>query len=438
MASDIDKIEKRLWSAADNLRANSNFASNEYFMPVMGLIFLRHAYSRYLKVKAEIESTLPSRCGKVRDVSKKDFWISYFDSYLNENGRAGFVISSQASSAGGEEAKVRKQLIEAGHVDIMMAIRSGFFYTRSVPRELWYLNKAKPTEHYGQEAGKAQPDKNRVLMIDARNLHRKVTRWIYDFSPEQQKNLTAIVWLYRGQQDRFLALVADHLSRAIEEGQKAAGQIPIPEKDADERSAIEPYVKALGNAIERYAAGDLLNSVSEALEELKTAEALFGDDVDAFQQSTARLADAWDRTARDTAGLTAFARQAEAMADASRDLIKQVDHLYKLLSRVAESDKARGKPNGRGNPLKELDALRKAAGEQLKLPRTFWKHAHWLLERFPDAELRDVPGLIKLVDEDELEANDWSLTPGRYVGTAPEEEDEDFDFEEMLREIHIE
>ena len=48
MASDIDKIEKRLWSAADNLRANSNFASNEYFLPVMGLIFLRHAYSRYL------------------------------------------------------------------------------------------------------------------------------------------------------------------------------------------------------------------------------------------------------------------------------------------------------------------------------------------------------------------------------------------------------
>jgi type I restriction enzyme M protein len=47
----IEAIEKRLWSAADNLRANSNYASNEYFMPVMGLIFLRHAYSRYLGVK---------------------------------------------------------------------------------------------------------------------------------------------------------------------------------------------------------------------------------------------------------------------------------------------------------------------------------------------------------------------------------------------------
>ena len=46
----IEAIEKRLWSAADTLRANSNFAANEFFMPVMGLIFLRHAYSRYLAV----------------------------------------------------------------------------------------------------------------------------------------------------------------------------------------------------------------------------------------------------------------------------------------------------------------------------------------------------------------------------------------------------
>ncbi len=37
-----------------------------------------------------------------------------------------------------------------------------------------------------------------------------------------------------------------------------------------------------------------------------------------------------------------------------------------------------------------------------------------------------------------MEANDWSLSPDRYVGVAPEEEDEDFDFEEALRDIHVE
>jgi len=54
----IDAIEKRLWAAADTLRFNSNYASNEYFMPVIGLIFLRHAYSRYLQ--AGCAKTAPS------------------------------------------------------------------------------------------------------------------------------------------------------------------------------------------------------------------------------------------------------------------------------------------------------------------------------------------------------------------------------------------
>ena len=60
-----------------------------------------------------------------------------------------------------------------------------------------------------------------------------------------------------------------------------------------------------------------------------------------------------------------------------------------------------------------------------------------LQERFPDAVLRDVEGLVKRVSRAEIAAHDWSLTPGRYVGVAPEEVDEDFDFEEALRSIHI-
>jgi hypothetical protein len=69
----IEAIEKRLWNAADTLRSNSNYASNEYFMPVMGLIFLRHAYSRYLSVKDDIEANMPKRGGKTRALSKEDF-----------------------------------------------------------------------------------------------------------------------------------------------------------------------------------------------------------------------------------------------------------------------------------------------------------------------------------------------------------------------------
>ena len=57
----LEAIERRLWSAADTLRANSNYASNEYFLPVMGLVFLRHACSRYLTVKDAIAADLPTR-----------------------------------------------------------------------------------------------------------------------------------------------------------------------------------------------------------------------------------------------------------------------------------------------------------------------------------------------------------------------------------------
>src|SRR5205814_6335859 len=91
-----------------------------------------------------------------------------------------------------------------------------------------------------------------------------------------------------------------------------------------------------------------------------------------------------------------------------------------------------------GKLEKELDARRKELVEQFKAVSYFERQAHWLLSRFPDAQLADVPGLVKLVDRKEIDAADWSLTPGRYVGVAPPEVDEDFDFEQTLSDIHVE
>jgi type I restriction enzyme M protein len=130
---------------------------------------------------------------KNKKVSNGNYlWISYFHSYLNERGRAGFVMSSQASSAGHGEKEVRRKIVQTGEVDVMIAIRSNFFYTRTVPCELWFFDRGKPSQRRGK-----------VLMIDARNIYRKVTRKIYDFSPEQQANVSAIVWLYRGRSNGF-------------------------------------------------------------------------------------------------------------------------------------------------------------------------------------------------------------------------------------------
>src|ERR1700749_3504848 len=72
----IEKFGADLWKIADNLRANSNLASNEYFLPVMGLIFLRHATNRFYEAKARIEADkaagrMPDRPFVAADFTKR-------------------------------------------------------------------------------------------------------------------------------------------------------------------------------------------------------------------------------------------------------------------------------------------------------------------------------------------------------------------------------
>ena len=69
----IRKLEAELWKSADELRAGSKISSNEYCMPVMGLIFLRYAYSRFKLVEKEILANRPSRGGRVMPVEPSDF-----------------------------------------------------------------------------------------------------------------------------------------------------------------------------------------------------------------------------------------------------------------------------------------------------------------------------------------------------------------------------
>ena len=69
----LKKLETDLWDTADNLRANSKLTSNEYCMPVLGLIFLRYAYSRFKMVEKEILKDRPVRNGRVMPVEASDF-----------------------------------------------------------------------------------------------------------------------------------------------------------------------------------------------------------------------------------------------------------------------------------------------------------------------------------------------------------------------------
>jgi len=284
-------------------------------------------------------------------------------------------------------------------------------------------------------------------MIDARNIYRKVTRKIYDFSPEQEQNLLAIVWLYRGETGRYLDLVAGYCRRMLAEGAACfttrddEGETvePLPNfiaALATLRSSIEPFLRSLPKDA----------PLTEPLKELDDHIPLFKADVDSFRQIVNEQQTAWGQQKTTNGELKKAVDRLATLAETSRDLVKQTDLLYKLACRLIETcdnecdarDSDAWAARDITRARKAADEARALAVEQLKQVRYFWKQAHWLTERFPKAELRDVEGLVKLVDRAEIEANDWSLTPGRYVGVAPEEEDEDFDFEEALRDIHVE
>ena len=363
-------------------------------------------------------------------------WISYFWSYLGAKGRAGFVMSSQASSAGHGEKDVRRKIVETGDVDVMISIRSNFFYTRTVPCELWHFDRAKPPKR-----------RDRVLMLDARNVYRKVTRKIYDFAPEQMQNLTAIVWLYRDQRERFLGLVKDYLCRVCAES------AAIPE-------TLSPFENTLAelrrrfNAIAKVVAKhgeldpDRKRALADAVTELREAAALYEPDAKKLRANLAAFDRKYAQALPEKNEAQHTARKAyDPNADAIRGLVKQVDVLYKLAARMADvgaelatNDAISAAYDRRATSrlVKQLDEQRKAAVDKLKHAVYFHRQVVWLHDRFPKAELEAVPGLVKLVDRAEIEAADWSLTPGRYVGVAPPEEDDDFDFEQTLRDIHAE
>ena len=390
--------------------------------------------------KVKLDRRLPfglPGVNKAKKVSNGNFlWISYFHSYLAPGGRAGFVMSSQASSAGNDEAKVRQKIIQTGDVDVMIAIRSNFFYTRTVPCELWHFDRGKPEDRREQ-----------VLMIDARQVFRKVTRKIYDFTPEQSANISSIVWLYRGQNQRFLDLLRGYFGQVCAEVSQAAAAVkPFDDKLSALRDVLDEFAKAVSQlhsfTKERMQPiMDVLGEITEAKKAYIADCTLLLADLTAFTGKHVNHMPATNETQH------AARKELDPLAERIRSLVKQVDLLYKLCARAVQlagelaDDKAAAEcidKRAANRSVKDLDEERRKAVEQLKAITYFHRQIAWLQDRFPKAEMRAVPGLCKVVTKAEIEHADWSLSPGRYVGIAPPDVDEDFDFEQAIRDIHIE
>ncbi len=116
-------------------------------------------------------------------------WIQEFYSALNERGRAGFVMANSASDARASELDIRRKLIEAQVVDVMISIGSNFFYTVTLPCTLWFFDRGK----------RATERSDNVLFIDARHIYQQIDRAHREFTPDQIEFLANIVRLYRGE-----------------------------------------------------------------------------------------------------------------------------------------------------------------------------------------------------------------------------------------------
>ena len=306
------------------------------------------------KVKADSASAagrlpfgLPGVNAKTKEVGNANYlWISYFYAYLNDHGRAGFVMASSATDSANKDRDIREKLVRTGDVDVMVSVGNNFFYTLSLPCSLWFFDRNKNTDI-----------RDKVLFIDARNYYTVVDRTLNEWTEWQLRNLQAIVHLYRGETEKYKSLIKDYWT-AIHEHVEKHDSMAWHESDMS-------FEKALG----------ILNS----------EESLY------------------------------------------KELIKRQQTELKSTKGKKEKDE-----------LKSLISANEAELELTLATKAMVTEAVWLVSKFgEDGKYENVLGLCKIATIQEIEEKNYSLTPGAYVGVA-EQEDDGVDFHERMNEIHAE
>mgnify|MGYP001623109950 CR=1 FL=1 len=342
------------------------------------------------KVKAESAQTagrLPfgmPAVNKNKEVSNANYlWISYFYSYLNERGRAGFVMASSATDSQSKDKDIREKLVKTGHVDVMISVGNNFFYTKSLPCSLWFFDK-----------GKKEELRNTVLFLDARNYYTVVDRTLNEWSEWQLKNLNAIVWLYRGELDKYSTLLREY-HQTIKSNMEYLA---------------EGYKEIFSNSDQVYQ--NLYRTITEFASKVKQAQKL----TDYFEM---RLS---------VESIYAEWRKAVDIIVNDVTVFERINQYFILRKKGYRNSKAFKKAM-----LDQIEADHAVISEQLRII----DEAKWLYEKFGEGEYTDIPGLCRAATLEEIEAKGFSLTPGAYVGVPPAEDD-GVDFHERMTEIHRE
>lgn len=320
------------------------------------------------KVKAETTSNagrlpfgLPGYNAKTKEIGNANYlWISYFYAYLNDTGRAGFVMASSATDSANKDKDIREKLVKTGDVDVMVSVGNNFFYTLSLPCSLWFFDK-----------GKKDNLRDKILFIDARNYFTVVDRTLNEWSEWQLRNLQAIVFLYRGEKEKYQRLINDY------------------------RAAI-----------------------SAAVKNLKEDAQPFSDLIEKDTQTHFWGTMGWIEKPVDD--YVELSRRIEEQTEQTKACVKSAEKLIK---------------KGKVKAMRTAgDAFCGVLSAILKVINEY----EWLTSKFGvDGEYQDVLGLCKIATTAEVEEKNFSLTPGAYVGVA-EVEDDGVDFHERMNEIHAE
>lgn len=327
-------------------------------------------------------------------------WINLFATSLKPKGRAALVMANSASDARHSEADIRQTLIEKNLIYAMLTLPSNMFYTVTLPATLWFFDKGKKD--------------NRILFIDARNVFTQVDRAHRELTDEQIQNIAIISQLHKGKRDKFVKLIDRYFAESMR-------------RLVDNKALVEPVctqlLGVLDDAAGKQAVAELmkqwagLNKLQSRYEQYREKHGK-EKDVDVKNKAQQKLREAFD-----------------PFFVALHDGLKQLDKIVRQHEKQqAEQAQVDGKRGATDRKTKALKGALEELHKDVKDAEVFYKHIHWLQERFPNAEYEDVTGLCKLADMDELKEQEYSLNPGRYVGVVIEEDGKTE--EEFVRDIY--
>ena len=326
-------------------------------------------------------------------------WINLFTTSLKEKGRAALVMANSASDARHSEADIRKTLIENNLIYGMLTLPSNMFYTVTLPATLWFFDKAKQDDN--------------ILFIDARNIFTQIDRAHRDFSEEQIQNIAIISKLHKGKRREFVRLIHSYFEK---------GMVLL----AENRNQVEPVSEQLLEVLDdqqgKLAVGDLVKEW-KALSKLDTKFEQYKAEVKGQLRGTKNV-DAINKAQHK------LQKAFEPFFEQLHTGLKQLDKIIRQHEKnVTEREKAEalkvGKDTKRSTVDRKTKQLKQALEQlhkEVKSAESFFKHIHWLQERFPKAEYEDVTGLCKLASPKEVEEQEYSLNPGGYVGVVIEED----------------